>query len=166
MSRIGKTTEYQLREARESDAEAVERLAKICQPLRASVKGTYEYMVLGFKRYFLLALHDDKVIGFIVGFPSLEGDVWIYQIAVHPVYREKGVGEKLLGEELKRLRSDNRSVVRVRILESNRPSMSLFKKFGFKKKKKVGGWVEMEKRLNTRRAVKTQITSPHMEVSR
>lgn len=138
---------YLIREAEEGDAEAIERLAKMCPPLRASVKGTYEYLVLGFKKYFLVVTRNDEIVGFVVGFPSLEGGTWIYQIAVHPEQRRKKVGEMLLQEELERLKSDGHDVVKTRVLKSNDPSMKLLGKFGFKKEREVGEWAEMEKFL-------------------
>lgn len=140
-------SEYRLREATEEDAEQVEALAKLCQPLRASVKGTYEYLALCFPRYFLVAMGPTGMAGFVVGLPSLSGEAWIYQICVHPDHRRKKVGELLMEEELKRFRSDRFPRVKARVLETNQPSLSLMRKMGLKETGKKGEWVELQKDL-------------------
>ncbi|TDA29364.1 MAG: hypothetical protein DSO04_07790 [Hadesarchaea archaeon] len=138
---------YELREATEEDAGKVEALARLCQPLRASVKGTYEYLALCFPRYFLLAFSGEQLVGFVVGLPSLAGEAWIYQICVHPDHRRRRVGELLMEEELGRFRSDRFPRVRARVLETNQPSLSLMRKMGLRERGKKGEWVELEREL-------------------
>jgi len=139
--------DYQLREAREEDAEQVEALARLCQPLRASVKGTYEYLAICFPKYFLVALGPTGMAGFVIGLPSLSGEAWIYQICVHPDHRRRKVGELLMEEELRRFRSDRFPRVRARVLETNLPSLSLMRKMGLREVGKKGEWVELQREL-------------------
>ena len=139
------TAEFTIREVEERDAGGIARLAKKCPPLRTSVEGTYEYLAICFKRYFLLAESRGEIIGFVVGFPSLEGDIWIYQIAADPKHRRKNIGSSLLAEALKRFQTDGYKNIYARALKSNDPSLKLLKKFGFNKKRTLKEWVEMEK---------------------
>jgi ribosomal protein S18 acetylase RimI-like enzyme len=136
-----------IREAEEKDACKVEELAKKCPPLRASVEGTYEYLALCFKRYFLLAECQGEIIGFVVGFPSLEGKMWIYQIAVNKEHRLRKIANRLLTEEIKRSQLDGYKTMGVRALKSNEASIELLKNFGFKETRIINNWIELEKSI-------------------
>lgn len=144
--------EYEITEADEKDSKKIEELAMTCPPLRGAICGTYEYLAICFKKYFLVARKKDEIIGFIVGFPNIDkkksGEVWIYQIAVCPKNQGSKIGFDLLSEELKRFSVDKNKLVKARILDSNHQSLELFKKIGFKEVKKIGEWIEVEKRLN------------------
>ncbi|MDY6932190.1 MAG: GNAT family N-acetyltransferase [Halobacteriota archaeon] len=137
--------EYTIREAEERDAEEIEKLAMRCPPLRGSISGTYEYLALCFRRYFLIAEAGGEIIAFLVGFPNLdvEGEIWIYQIAVCEEERGTSLARELLTEEMKRFASDGYNVVKARILEDNNCSLGLFKKLGFERVCIVDGWVEV-----------------------
>ena len=137
--------ELTIREAEERDAEEIENLAKRCPPLRGSISGTYEYLALCFRRYFLIAEASGDIIAFLVGFPNLDvkGEVWIYQVAVCQEKRGTSVARDLITEVIRRFASDGYSVVKARILEDNDCSLRLFKKLGFERVCIVDGWVEV-----------------------
>lgn len=139
---------FKIRQAKEEDAGRVEELAESSPPLRPSVEGTYEYLALCFGRYFLLAERGDQLIGFIVSLPSLEGLIWIYQIAVKEGNREEGVGRRLMAEELEKVRADGYENVKARVMKSNEPSQRLLSSFGFEEVGTKGDWIEMGKALS------------------
>ena len=139
---------FTIREAEEKDADKIEQLASRCSPLRGSVCGTYEYLAICFRRYFIIAESDSEIIAFLIGFPNLdvEGEVWIYQIGVCPENQRMNVAKELLLEELRRFSTDGYKKIKARILEDNKPSQELFKKLGFEEAGvTLEGWVEVEK---------------------
>ncbi len=135
-----------LRDVREEDAQQIENIANSCPPLRASVKGTYEYLAICFGRYFIGAWGDAEILGFIVGFPNVSkpGECWIYQIAVRPEYQKNNIGKRLLEEEISRFKSDNHSIVKARVLDYNEASIQLFKGMLFERASTLGRWLEFE----------------------
>ena len=137
---------YTIREVEEEDSTEIERLARMCSPLRASVTGTYEYLALCFKRYFLVA-ECNRIIGFIIGLPNIgvEGEWWVYQIATDPAHRREKIAENLFGEEVKRFKSDGFKKIKTRILATNKSSIELFIKYGFEKAGVIHNWIEFEK---------------------
>jgi ribosomal protein S18 acetylase RimI-like enzyme len=137
---------YTIREAKEEDSIEIERLARISSPLRGSIAGTYEYLALCFKRYFLVA-ECSRIVGFIIGLPNIDvkGEFWVYQIATDPTHKRERIAENLLDEEAKRFNSDGCKKIKARILATNRPSIELFTKYGFKKVDVIRDWIEFEK---------------------
>ncbi|RZN64253.1 MAG: GNAT family N-acetyltransferase [Candidatus Methanoliparum thermophilum] len=139
---------YFIREADEKDSMKIEALAKKASPLRPSVAGTYEYLALCFKRYFLVAI-DEDILGFIIGLPNIDNknESWIYQIAVHPSYRRKKIASNLLKMEIERLTDDNFKKIKARILSTNNRSFKFFNKYGFNMVGYIDNWIEVEKEL-------------------
>lgn len=80
---------------------------------------------------YIVALHNDKVIGF-VGMWILfdEGD--ITNVAVHPDYRKKGIGNLLIESLISLCRELNIKSLTLEVRESNTPAKNLYKKHGFK----------------------------------
>jgi ribosomal protein S18 acetylase RimI-like enzyme len=135
-----------IREAEEEDAVNIEKLAKECSPLRASIHGTYEYLALCFRRYFLV-VEEEEIMGFIIGLPNVDirGEYWIYQIAVNPVHRRKRIAENLLEEEIRKFKADGCKCIKARVLKYNDPSIELFTKANFMDFSRKGDWIELEK---------------------
>ncbi|NQU16625.1 MAG: ribosomal protein S18-alanine N-acetyltransferase [Candidatus Saganbacteria bacterium] len=77
---------------------------------------------------FYCAKIENKIVGFI-GVEKVQDEARVIHMAVHPIYRRKGVGKKLLTECLK-LKA-NKFILEVR--ESNIAAQNLYKSFGFNK---------------------------------
>lgn len=80
---------------------------------------------------YIVALDFDKVIGF-VGMWTIfdEGD--ITNIAVHPDYRRKGVGNLLIKNLISLCKEININSLTLEVRKSNIPAKSLYIKHGFK----------------------------------
>lgn len=80
---------------------------------------------------YLVALHGDKVIGFVgMWIVFNEGD--ITNVAVHPDYRKQGVGNLLIDNLITLCKKNNINSLTLEVRESNIPAQSLYKKHGFK----------------------------------
>ena len=80
---------------------------------------------------YLVALHGDKVIGFIgMWIVFHAGD--ITNVAVHPEYRKQGVGNLLIDNLITLCKENNINSLTLEVRESNIPAQSLYKKHGFK----------------------------------
>lgn len=80
---------------------------------------------------YLVALHGDKVIGFVgMWIVFHEGD--ITNVAVHPEYRKQGVGNLLIDNLITLCKENNINSLTLEVRESNIPAQSLYKKHGFK----------------------------------
>lgn len=69
---------------------------------------------------------NEEIKGFII-YSLVQGEAEIYDIAVSPIFRRKGVGEAMIKAVLENCR---RGFLEVR--ESNLPARELYKKMGFK----------------------------------
>lgn len=82
-------------------------------------------------RGFLVAEHDDRVIGFIVLILTPEGDGRIFAIAVDSQYRGRGVGRALLKAAFNTLRKRQIGFVQLEVRMSNHIAQRLYRSTGF-----------------------------------
>ena len=82
-------------------------------------------------RGFLVAEHEDRVIGFIVLVLTPEGDGRIFAIAVDTDYRGQGVGRTLLKAAFNTLRKRKIGFVRLEVRVSNHIAQQLYRSTGF-----------------------------------
>jgi ribosomal-protein-alanine N-acetyltransferase len=81
-------------------------------------------------REFLVVVENDQVCGFIVGREVAEE--WeIENVAVSGHARRRGLGSRLLGEFLDRVRARGGTEVYLEVRESNHPARKLYEKWGF-----------------------------------
>ena len=81
-------------------------------------------------REFLVVVEDDRVCGFIVGRGAAEE--WeIENIAVSGDARRRGLGTRLMGEFLDRVRARGGTEVYLEVRESNHAARKLYEKWGF-----------------------------------
>ena len=124
-----------IRNVQIKDKFAVTEVAENCVPdLRASVVGTYEFFARCFQRTFFVFEENDKIIGYIVGFPntSVEGEFWLYQVGIIDKYREKGIGSQLLEKFTSQVELDGYKNIKSHFKFENERSRNLHEKFGFK----------------------------------
>ncbi|NLP31423.1 MAG: ribosomal protein S18-alanine N-acetyltransferase [Clostridiales bacterium] len=120
-----------VRLAEERDIDALAKLDSLCFTLAWS-RSSFEFEIKeNLKAIYLVADYKGKIIGY--------GGIWIIldeghitNIAVHPDFRNMGIGAKLLTDliELSERRGANKQTLEVRV--SNYPAISLYNKLGFK----------------------------------
>ncbi len=72
-----------------------------------------------------------KVVGYVI-YWQIREDVQINNVAVHPDFRGRGVGEMALRAVLERVREAGASLVTLEVRVSNTAARNLYQKLGFK----------------------------------
>ena len=127
---------YKLRNVDVDDKLKIADVAEKCAPwIRNSVVGTYEFLARCFRRYFFV-IEDENgdLLGFIVGFPNIdvEGEFWLYQVAILPEFRRNDLGSILFDALKKKVVEDGYKVMKSHYRFDNEKSKNLHAKFGFK----------------------------------
>jgi len=73
---------------------------------------------------------EDAVIGYIV-FWHIRDDVQVNNIAVHPDFRGKGIGEALMRHVIDKVRANGATFVTLEVRPSNTGAVALYQKLGF-----------------------------------
>ena len=82
-----------------------------------------------FARY-IVCKDGDKVIGFI-GAWLIASEGQITNLAVHPDYRKKGIGKKLMKSLISSLKNEDCNAITLEVRESNTIAKNLYKNLGF-----------------------------------
>lgn len=83
------------------------------------------------KAYYLLALDDDKVIGY-AGTWVLFDEAHITNVAIAPSCRGKGIGLELMRELMKIVKTLGANAMTLEVRPSNTAARALYEKLGFK----------------------------------
>ena len=75
-------------------------------------------------------LEDGKTIGYIFGW-LVENEYHLYNIAVHPNHRKKGIAAKLLLKLINSVKIKNAKKLFLEVRADNFPAKNLYKSFGF-----------------------------------
>ena len=78
----------------------------------------------------LVATHEDHVIGY-VGSQTVLGETDMMNIAVHPDWRERGIGTELILALIQELTEQGSHSLMLEVRVSNEPAKSLYTKMGF-----------------------------------
>lgn len=128
----------EIREARPEDLEDIYRIEKSC------FKDPYPYGLLKAFFYhpgaYLVAIEDDKIIGYSIGIIRFGNLGHIISIAVDEGYRGRKVGSKLLEKIIERLIDMGAKIIRIEVRESNIIAKNLYKKFGFIESERIEGY--------------------------
>ncbi|MGD8537903.1 MAG: ribosomal protein S18-alanine N-acetyltransferase [Candidatus Aminicenantes bacterium] len=73
----------------------------------------------------------ERVIGYII-YWKIQEEVQISNFAVHPHFREKGIGEAVMRSVIKAIQRDGAVYVFLEVRPSNLAARNLYKKLGFK----------------------------------
>jgi ribosomal-protein-alanine N-acetyltransferase len=77
----------------------------------------------------LKAVAGERLVGFVIGDPRRrEGFAWIATLGVHPDFRRRGLGARLLAEAEARLPVP---LLKLTVRQSNTPAIALYKQFGY-----------------------------------
>ena len=112
-----------IRKFRRSDLETIEEIEDKAFPKLPYNRFTFLYYASAYPDNFLVYLEEANISGYIIYYP--EGN--IVSIAVHPAYRRRGIGTKLVDAVLKR--TGGYAVVEVR--ESNEAARKFYTHLGF-----------------------------------
>lgn len=78
----------------------------------------------------LVALDGNTVAGYI-GSQTVLGETDMMNVAVHPDYLRRGIGQALVTELIARLRSIGSHCLTLEVRVSNKPAQALYEKLGF-----------------------------------
>jgi ribosomal protein S18 acetylase RimI-like enzyme len=79
---------------------------------------------------FFVALQQERVVGTVMaGYDGHRG--WIYSLAVHPEYREKGIGSELLAHAEGRLSSRGCVKINLQIVDDNKAVQRFYQANGY-----------------------------------
>jgi ribosomal-protein-alanine N-acetyltransferase len=82
----------------------------------------------------LKAVRDDEIVGYVIGDQRSAEEGWIASIAVHPDYRRRGLGNRLM--ELAETKLE-RPVIRLTLRQSNAAALALYRERGYRE---IGVW--------------------------
>ena len=77
-----------------------------------------------------VALDDDRVVGYI-GSQTVCGETDVMNIAVHPDYRRRGIGQILIEELIREVKNLGSISLTLEVRDSNIAAVSLYEKLGF-----------------------------------
>ena len=122
-----------VRHFRVQDLSAVLAIERPTFGMHAFDAGTFLYLALRYRQTFLVAEEEDEVIGYVVARrssrPKRQWD--IAAVAVRDDRRGRGVGARLMGEELAALRALGAGVVCLEVKADNEVAQRLYRRFGF-----------------------------------
>ncbi|MFO7677390.1 MAG: GNAT family N-acetyltransferase [Thermoplasmatota archaeon] len=95
-----------------------------------------------FPKGFLIALKNNKVIGFIVSIPVDEASIKIMMLSVIRSYRRQGIGSLLVTHLLEEMKRQNVRIVELEVKTTNTSAISLYKKHGFCIIKRIDGFYQ------------------------
>ena len=81
--------------------------------------------------YWVVALWDDTVIGYIGSQSTCDGETDVMNVAVHPDYRRKGIAESLISCLITELKNRGSHALLLEVRASNAPAIALYEKLGF-----------------------------------
>ncbi len=123
---------YLLRPARAEDAEAIAEMDTIAFPAPSLTPELARTMVA---QATLLRILEDTQAGRAAGFLQLRYDTpgagYVSDLAVHPEYHRRGLGEALMRWALAWLRSQGLQRAALQVNTDNAPAIALYRKLGF-----------------------------------
>lgn len=78
----------------------------------------------------LVALDGDRAVGY-VGSQTVLGETDMMNVAVHPDYRRRGIGEELILALIDGLKARDSHSLTLEVRASNAPAQALYEKLGF-----------------------------------
>ena len=81
--------------------------------------------------YWVVALWNDTVVGYIGSQSTDDGETDVMNVAVHPDYRRKGIGESLIECLITELKNRGCHALMLEVRSSNGPAIALYEKLGF-----------------------------------
>jgi ribosomal-protein-alanine N-acetyltransferase len=111
-----------------------------CFEREAFTKQQIAHLLTDYNSVSLVAKVNGEIIGFIIGIIYLERNSptgHILTIDISPIYRRKGIAQKLLQEIEKIFKEKGVKACRLEVREDNIAALRLYQKFGYKKVAKL-----------------------------
>ena len=89
--------------------------------------------------FWLAAVEDGKVAGYI-GSQTVMGETDMMNVAVHPDFRRRGVGQNLILSLVEAMRARQSHSLTLEVRASNTPAIRLYEKLGFSQVGKRSGY--------------------------
>jgi len=116
------------RAPQQSDASAIHALVAACEPL--DLNSIYAYLLLctDFAGTCAVATEGGKILGFVSGYlkPAEPATLFIWQVAVSPSTRGRGLAKAMLNEILSRPACQRVTQLEATVSPTNKPSRNLF----------------------------------------
>ncbi|KJY86462.1 2,4-diaminobutyric acid acetyltransferase [Vibrio neptunius] len=112
------------------DGDDIFNLIAICPPLDTNSSYCNFLQSTHFRKTCLIARHDDEVSGFVSGYlkPEQPNTLFVWQVAVSPKHRGKGIAYQMLRALLSREALQEVKAIETTITRDNGASWALFKK--------------------------------------
>lgn len=115
-----------IRKCKREDLEDVYEIERLSFPYPYPKIIFYDYI----NKLFFVAEENEKIVGYVIA--DVDRNL-IVSIAVHPEYRNKGYGKKLMDYVLKLMKGK----IFLQVRKSNKIAISFYQKIGFKKIKEI-----------------------------
>ena len=129
LEKEGFFSEMQIMAIEREHIKEIARLEKICFSTPWSEETLLQAFMNGTK--FFVAVQNGKVLGYI-GISCIIDEGYIFNIAVFPEHRNKGVATALLDRVFSLAKDENLAFVSLEVRVSNTNAINLYKKTGFK----------------------------------
>ncbi|MDH5405758.1 MAG: GNAT family N-acetyltransferase [Candidatus Aminicenantes bacterium] len=126
------------RKLKQKDIYQVYQLDQLCFPQGISYSfDTFLYFYFYIDHYSLVAEENEGIIGFIIASIERNKTSQIITLDIHPNYRRRKIGSKLLSRVEDHLISLGIKNVYLQVEVNNTPAISLYKKCGFTEAKRL-----------------------------
>lgn len=120
----------EIREMRVEDLDDVEEIEKLCFVTPWSKETLKTDITRNFCSRYAVARLDDRVVGYI-GMWLVVDEAHITNLAVHPNYRHRGIGERLMKYMMRMAVNIGINRMTLEVRKSNIVAQNLYKKLGF-----------------------------------
>lgn len=125
-----KMLEYEIVPMEEKHLQDVLLISNESFPIAWSRESFEKELLNIFAKYFV-AVKDGRVLGY-GGMWIIIDEAHITNIAVHPNYRGKGLGDNILKAMIQQCKSQRVTAMTLEVRSSNEPAKNLYKKYGFR----------------------------------
>ncbi len=120
---------FEIKRLSEENAAAVAEIEKLCFSHPWSEATVCSEIKSGFSDFFG-AFEEEKLAGYIGG-RTIAGETEIFNVAVSPEFRRKGIAKALIGKFIETVREKETQVIFLEVRTSNLFAISLYEKSGF-----------------------------------
>ncbi|MFQ5867310.1 MAG: ribosomal protein S18-alanine N-acetyltransferase [bacterium] len=127
-----------------SDLEEVVKIESESFPEPWSLAMFYHELILPFSHFYVMRekSQEEKKGGMVAygGFWTVKDEAHITNLAVHPEYRNRGIGSKFLGILLEKAKNLGAKIATLEVRTSNKVGQRLYEKWGFRKVRVTEGY--------------------------
>ena len=124
-----------VRRAELGDLAQIVQIEELCFPEETAFPpGMFAYLIR--HSVALVACDDGKVVGFVMGYASGSGGA-IYTLDVHPLFRRRGVGSRLILALEEMLRGQGARAIRLEAALEKPEALELYRKAGYRERELV-----------------------------